>query len=911
MVDLRRLFSLGRLSGRNIFLLASSLIVACFSLNVFFSPVVNAADATWQGTALSYAGKQYVKTADAGDNDPRTLPGGGRLEKGTVIYTYVEPNTSGPSNPTQKAHLIYFAPGTDPTKATAANYITYDYTPPNTYGNPSNPISITLEAQTASSAAGSEQTTSCALQGVGWFICPITRFLASAMDLVFDVLKGFLTVRPVQTSQDNPLFRMWSVMRNFANVAFVGAFLIVIYSQVTSMGISKYGIKTILPRLIAAAILVNISYWICAIAVDVSNIFGNSLQDLFVNMRGLLVGESGNGWDIVNLKWENVTGFVLSAGTAGVLLGIGANALLAGSVSGAAFLLVPVLVIVLTAVLVALLVMALRQALITVLIIVAPLAFVAYLLPNTEKYFEKWRDLFMTMLLMYPILSVIFGGSQLAGMAIIQNADSINLVILGMAVQVAPIVVTPLIVKFSGALLSRFAGMVNNPNKGLIDRTKNWARGRADDQKASVLGNPPRAGWRGAMARRTQNLDAKRRKREGNRAANNAIADGRWANSQEYSDIQQKVLRAGLQKQTGETSAEARFENAKARNGDLQQMEIDSRAAKLRHDIAKTRTDANWEELQAGDGRNIIRMSDAELASRGISNYNAYRANMVDAIKNSAIEEGLEKRREHSAEHMQQHGFTKALLASEEMRQRAGGIDPKGADSALAAAVTADRKAYGDAVNEAHQVLKHFNLSGSERQALAMGTRSITVTDGSGFERTFTKDDIFAREAAIEAQMKGAGNFKEIQQIIMESGASLANFKTTIRDEIVANKLADKAVYLGGRTIDLVGQGKITGEEALNVAVAETIAKGKVKPEQLATMDYDAIKQILKVAENSGQYKGGLAVEEQAMLDARIRELGVSAHTALTNTSLKGRVADNVKDELKKFVNNWPPPSNP
>jgi hypothetical protein len=45
------------------------------------------------------------------------------------------------------------------------------------------------------------------------------------------------------------------------------------------------------------------------------------------------------------------------------------------------------------------------------------------------------------------------------------------------------------------------------------------------------------------------------------------------------------------------------------------------------------------------------------------------------------------------------------------------------------------------------------------------------------------------------------------------------------------------------------------------------------------------------------------------MLDARIRELGVSANTALTNTSLKGRVADNVKDELKKFVANWPPPT--
>ncbi len=909
MVDLRKAFSLGGLSGRNIFLFATSMLVAIFTLSFAFSPIAHAADATWQGSAISYAQKQFIKTADATDNDPRVLPTGGRMEKGTLVYAYVEPSLSNSSNPVQKAHLIYFAPGTDPTKATSATYITYEYTPPTGYANPSNPISITLDAQAAAPASGN--TTSCALEGIGWIVCPITRFLANAMDLLFDVLSGFLKVRPVQTSQDNPLFRMWSVMRNFANVAFVMAFLIVIYSQVTNIGISKYGIKTILPRLIAAAILVNISYWICAVAVDVSNIFGNSLQDLFYNMRQLLVGDSGNSMDIWNLKWENITGFILTAGSAGALAGIGTNALLAGTVSGSVYFLVPILVMVLLSILVALLVMALRQALITVLIIVAPLAFVAYLLPNTEKYFEKWRDLFGTMLLMYPILSVIFGGSQLAGMAIIQNADSINLVLLGMAVQVAPLVVTPLIVKFSGALLARFAGMVNNPNKGLIDRTRNWAKDRAEDQKASVLGQQPRAGWRGASARRSQNVDAKRRKREGNRAAYQSMADARWANSKEHSDIQQMSMRAALSKQVGEGAAEARFEGAKTTNGDLQQLDIDARATKLRLDISKAKTDANWDELRAGSHDNVIKMSPAELATRGISNYQNYRSNMVEAIKNSAIEEGIEKRRGHSAEHVEQQGFADALLKSDTLRQRAGGIDTHGADSALAAAITATRKAYGESVTEAEQVIKHFNLDGAQRQALAMGTQDITVTDGSGFERTFTKHDTFAREAAITAQMKGGGNYKDIEQIILESGSSLIDFKTTIRDEIVDNKLSGKAAYLGGKTIDKVGQGLIKGKFELNVAVAETIAKGKIKPEQLATMEVDALQRIFEVAQTSNTYKGSLGAEEQAMFDARIRELGVTANTALTNTSLKGKIADNVKDELHKFVGKWPPPAKP
>ena len=69
-----------------------------------------------------------------------------------------------------------------------------------------------------------------------------------------------------------------------------------------------------------------------------------------------------------------------------------------------------------------LLIMAARQALIVILIIISPLAFVCYLLPGTEKWFKKWRDLFFTMLVFFPAFAVIFGGAQLAGIIIIQNA---------------------------------------------------------------------------------------------------------------------------------------------------------------------------------------------------------------------------------------------------------------------------------------------------------------------------------------------------------------------------------------------------------------------------------------------------------------------------------------------------------
>ncbi|HET6746693.1 MAG TPA: hypothetical protein VFH06_01150 [Candidatus Saccharimonadales bacterium] len=902
MVELRKAFLPGSISGRKILLFATSMLVAVFAL-LGISPTAYAADATWQGNSITYAQKQYIKTGNAGSNDPRGFA------KDTQIYAYVEPIVSGSSNPTQKAHLIYFAPGTDPTKATTASYVVYDYTPPDSYTNPSGATQITLDPQPANA---NENTTSCALEGIGWIVCPVTKFLAGAMDWMYGILASFLTVRPVQTSQDNSLFRIWAVMRNFANIVFVIGFLVIIYSQITNAGISNYGIKRLLPRLIAAAILVNLSYWICAIAIDVSNILGNSIQELFISLRNVLVGREGNNWDIIS--WESISSFILSGGTAAVLAGIGANILLGGTITGSIFMLVPVLVTVLVAVLVALLVMALRQALITILVIVSPLAFVAYLLPNTEKYFEKWRELFMTMLLLFPIFSVIFGGSQLAGMAIIQNANSINLILLGMAVQVAPIIITPLLIKFSGSLLGRFAGMVNNPNKGLIDRTRNWAKDRAENQKARVLAGTPRAGWRGAATRRSQNIETKRRKREGWRAANTALADAAWANSEEYSKIHQANQRAALSKEAGETAAQVRFETAKTTNAALQHMDVEARAAKLNLDVTKAKVDANWQELMAGKRTNenlldLEALNPAEVSRRGIGNYQAYRNNMVEAIKQASIDNNLEKRRAHSAEHVRQEDMTKLMLSDNLIRERAKGIDPHGADTALANAVAEDRTAFGKSVEEAKHVLKHFNVSAEKRADLLRG-ETIHVTDSSGHPRDFSLKDTFITEAAIEIQMK-EGSFRQREDIIAESGkgGKLYAHRTTIGDEAKANKIGEMAAYFGGSAIDRIKQGEIKGNAGIDLNIAHTIRSGKLKAAHLADMDWEAVQRVVKVARANAPAEFNAA--QVAEYERNRAQLGTLAKEALTNTSLRGRVARNSLEHLQNLIQDFPPPPTP
>ena len=151
--------------------------------------------------------------------------------------------------------------------------------------------------------------------------------------------------------------------------------------------------------------------------------------------------------------------------------------------------------------------MAARQALIVILIIISPLAFVCYLLPGTEKWFKKWRDLFLTMLVFFPAFAVIFGGAQLAGIIIIQNATGANggiMQILGMVVQVIPLALTPIILKLSGGVLGKFAGFVNDKNKGLYDRSKNWSKDRRETIKNKKLANPNMARFNPNRLRRWQ-----------------------------------------------------------------------------------------------------------------------------------------------------------------------------------------------------------------------------------------------------------------------------------------------------------------------------------------------------------------------------------------------------------------------
>mgnify|MGYP001141293600 CR=1 FL=1 len=117
-----------------------------------------------------------------------------------------------------------------------------------------------------------------------------------------------------------------------------------------------------------------------------------------------------------------------------------------------------------------------RQALIVLLIVVAPLAFVAYLLPNTEPLFQKWRKIFTALLLLFPIIGLLYGGCLLASAILLQVAgDNVVMKIAAYIALVVPLIaVIPLL---KGSLNAVPA--IGNAIGKLGGKTTGWAQGGA------------------------------------------------------------------------------------------------------------------------------------------------------------------------------------------------------------------------------------------------------------------------------------------------------------------------------------------------------------------------------------------------------------------------------------------------
>ena len=340
----------------------------------------------------------------------------------------------------------------------------------------------TTDAQASVEASKVEKKASCenTLGAISWLVCPTTGTISKAVDWLYEKVEQILIIDPIKIEDGQPIYEIWKYMRGITNIIFVIFFLIVIYSQVTGMGISNYGIKKALPKLIVVAILVNLSFIICTLAVDLSNIAGNGLKSVFDSIAESTMATTNTA----NASHFSLTQIYTAIGGGG-LLAVGAGAIAVET--GAIWMLIPMVLGALVSVVAGLITIALRQAVITLLVMISPLAVVAYMLPNTEVWFKKWKDLFIKMLIFYPVFSLLFGASSLAGWAIIASSDNLFGIILGVAVQIFPLFFSVNLMKMSGTFLSTVNSKVNSMLSKPVGAITPWADSHRQLQKQRYL----------------------------------------------------------------------------------------------------------------------------------------------------------------------------------------------------------------------------------------------------------------------------------------------------------------------------------------------------------------------------------------------------------------------------------------
>lgn len=278
--------------------------------------------------------------------------------------------------------------------------------------NPSDPT----PPQNNGDSSTDDEGVTCAIEKIGWILCPVIETAGKVGDQAFQFLaSNFLETEPELVSSTSGTKTAWELARNIANILFIAAFLVIILSQVTGQGLNNYGIKKMLPRLIVAAIAVNVSYYICQAMVDLTNIIGYEVQNFMVNTaRDVTTSVAMPPQTGVDNQTSNGTLGTIAAGVLGV--------------AAIVWFLLPVMmlgvstVVITCLVIIAILLM--RKAFIVLLVVASPIAFVAYLLPNTEKYFQKWLNMFWQLLLVFPIIGLLFGGGQLASAIVLVAGTS-------------------------------------------------------------------------------------------------------------------------------------------------------------------------------------------------------------------------------------------------------------------------------------------------------------------------------------------------------------------------------------------------------------------------------------------------------------------------------------------------------
>lgn len=333
------------------------------------------------------------------------------------------------------------------------------------------------EITTVALPSGAEVT--CESEGgvLAWVICPVFNRLNDILPTFFSnfvqPLLQFNALSATSSSGgDNNIYSAWRSFRVIANVFFIIVLFAIMFAQTLAINIEAYTIKKMVPRLLVAAIGVQISFFLCGLIVDFNTV-------LAVGIKGIISSVyEGSGSTAFSLDFSGFGAsfnLITAAGIVGVIATMGI------SILGGALI-----ALLLTAV-----TLGLRQTILIFMVLVSPIALVAWVLPNTEQYARKWFKNFFQLNFMFPLIVGLITIGDFAGFLINDGALSVVAVmqqsasvlmptfraaaqtqaattaeavfhLVALIVIIAPYFLIPFTFRFAGGALAFAGGMINN-----------------------------------------------------------------------------------------------------------------------------------------------------------------------------------------------------------------------------------------------------------------------------------------------------------------------------------------------------------------------------------------------------------------------------------------------------------------
>lgn len=358
----------------------------------------------------------------------------------------------------------------------------------------SNPINITIADPVGSdgkpastAAAGSSTSQNGGGGGAGasqtlcettfnnpltWIVCPVVDTLVNVINDIDALITNQLNIKTdaifcSDTATCKAYLTAWQSFRDIALGLMAVAGLIVLIAQALGTELlDAYTIRKILPRLLVAAVGITLSWTLMRFFIQLTDDLGFGIKDLL-----LAPFSSINGG--INLTIVNGGGIGAFFGGLGA---VGAGAV-AGGVTwialGGGGVLLSYVVTAALAVFIAIMVLILRQIAIILLVLIAPVAIVCYILPNTHRVYKIWWESFSRALLMFPMIVAFITAGRIFSAVSFSNGGALNQLI-GLIAYFAPYFMIPLTFKFAGGALRQIGGFVNDRGRGGFDRLRKY-----------------------------------------------------------------------------------------------------------------------------------------------------------------------------------------------------------------------------------------------------------------------------------------------------------------------------------------------------------------------------------------------------------------------------------------------------